>query len=87
MRQEDVNELVARGNVAMGRDGFRVWCVHWSDPDHGLMQEWFESEAEAEMVWRLKGEEASARLESVEIPKTRRDLVRWLNLHFNTDNG
>ncbi len=68
-------------------DHHRIWLVHWSDLDHGLMQEWFESKAEAEMVWRMKGSTMSARIETVEIPKTRHGLVRWLNMHFDTDNG
>ncbi len=64
-----------------------VWCVHWRDIDHGHLQEWFESKAEAEMVWRLKGAEDTARIETIAIPKDRRGLVGWLNRHFNTDNG
>lgn len=91
MNQEDVNELVARGNAAMGRkSGHEIWRLYYRDRDHGSCLEWYGSEREAAQALRIKRDadpDLASHISKVEIPTSRKGLVRWLNQNFDTDNG
>ena len=67
-----------------------VWQVAHMDPDMGCVLEWFASEKQAAQHVRILEDRKAGKpitKHVMHIPQSRAGLVRWLNTHFETDNG
>lgn len=70
----------------------KLWRINWSDPDHGYMQHWSGTKAEAMKSMTAKsaeyeGDRPTFTLQSENVPTEKAALVAWLNRRFDTDNG
>jgi hypothetical protein len=71
----------------------RLYRVNAHSAERGRIVGWATSKAKAAALFRTMAEdmgdvdEAASRIERVEIETDREGLCRWLNLHFNADNG
>lgn len=67
----------------------KVWLLRYQDMGHGTIQEWYGTKAEAMRRAKEVASEAqyvySTKPEL--IPRRKQDLVHWLNIMCNRDNG
>lgn len=77
----------------------KLFKGYYEHPDDGCMLAWFTKRAEAQEWVDTQKKDLKDQLDSSEeegdpsgvteynIPLSRKGLIRWLNLHFNSDNG
>jgi hypothetical protein len=76
----------------------KLWRAQYQDPDEGAIVFWASSEreirrnlaAELAVLRERAGDDengAPVFVERVEVPTSRKELVGWLNMHLNRDNG
>lgn len=69
----------------------QIWRVEHLDQNMGLCLDWFVTEREADQQIRIlldaDPDMAKPTKRAMAIPQSRKGLVRWLNAHFETDNG
>lgn len=66
----------------------RLHRLDYQDDDHGTIVEWFASQREGEARRRdLAADHFIFSLKAVEVPTNKADLIHWLNLYLNCDNG
>lgn len=68
----------------------QLWRVAHSTTMDGLQLSWHETEKKADQEIRIikdQDPEASVSKSLVPVPSTRKGIVRWLNAHYETDNG
>lgn len=70
-----------------------LYRLDYSDPDHGIVIQWFKSKRErTAAISQLRREipsldSASFAMSEVTFPITKTAVVRWLNANLNRDNG
>lgn len=66
----------------------KLYRCNWRDQDLGYRISWHASKREAENAMRQLDKTAHPEgVESVNVPTTKRELITWLNSHYNSDNG
>jgi hypothetical protein len=69
----------------------RIYRLDYSDPDDGTIVEWISTKREFTARQKELVREGTFVFDTtsglVEVPVARADLINWLNVHFNTDNG
>ena len=72
----------------------KVWKVIFHDPHAGTLISWWsnrrDAESELQSLKKQRGDENacwSDDLKHEEIPTTKKELIAWLNVELNTDNG
>lgn len=72
----------------------RIWRCNCYDANLGTLVSWHASRKAATQTLRTFQEERGDQqrtgpegIDEVEIPTDKKGLLKWLNAHFNTDNG
>ena len=64
----------------------KIYRLTWIECDIGTCLSWHSSKRDAQ---KAKAEilDDDAEIDMVEFPKTKKKVIDWLNIYFNTDNG
>ena len=69
----------------------KVWRAHFTDADQGRMYSWHTSKRSAKAALakfkRILVSSGPEGAELIDVPTTRKALVRWLNVNLDLDNG
>jgi hypothetical protein len=67
----------------------KIYRIDWNDEDHGSVVAWSTSRRDADATLRQMGRlgQGTGKIQLVEFPTTRAEVIDWLNTHLTTDNG